>query len=537
VASDVKQALSLVGGWLSQSEWMVRLLNLSRAEEPRTEPGLILIQVDGLGFTEFKRSLREGHMPFLKRLSRKPAAYAVQPHYAGIPSNTPGVQGELFYGVKACVAAFSFLDRANGKICHMFDPAAAQAVEERLQKAGEPLLAGGSSYGNIFSGGAKEAHFCSTSMGWAGLIKALNPVALALMVVLNLHIVFRAAVLTVLEVVLAAVDSMRGIFTGRGFQKELGFIPLRVAICIVLREVVTAAARIDIARGVRVIHVNLAGYDEQAHHRGPSSAFARWTLNGIDSTIRRIWRAAKHATRRDYTVWIYSDHGQEDTVPYPLEHGVSVREAVSKVFDAQVREHGWHVEQATGIPHWRSNLLSPHAFQADPAPAGKPEKGPRVLVAAMGPVGHIYFPEDLNEQEAAAIAEALVNDAKIPLVLRPDGKEKAHAWTPDGAFSLPEDAKKILGEKHPYLKEVADDLVHLCQHADAGTFVISGWRVKGKPGSFPMEFGAHAGPGREETNGFVYVPEGALTPPDGREFVRNEDIRKAARRILANAAP
>lgn len=531
--------LKIVGGWFSQSEWMVRLLDLSHAEEPPSEPGLVLIQVDGLGWTEFRRGLRKGYLPFLKGLSRKADGYVSHPHYSGLPSNTPGVQGALFYGIDACVPAFSFVDRDSHRVCHMFDPAAAAAVEARLKEKGEPLLAGGSSYGNIFSGGADATHYCSTSMGWVGLLKALNPPALTLAILLNLHVAVRAALLAALELWLALVDCARGILTGYALWKEVIFIPLRVAICIVLREVVTTAVKIDIARGLKIIHVNLAGYDEQAHQRGPSSALARWSLRGIDSAIGRIWKAARRSHRRPYNVWIYSDHGQEDTLPYAKEHGRSIQAAVTEVFDAQMKERGWGIEHAHGMPHWRANLLRTPRLIELPGPATEPapaeETPPRVIVAAMGPVGHIYAPQELTPEATTQLAEALVSAAKIPLVMAAGEPGQARAWTAEGVFELPRDARKILGENHPYVEEVGVDLVQLCHHPDAGTFVIFGWRQK-SPGTFPMEAGAHAGPGPEETNGFVYAPADALKLPEGRDYVRNEDLRNAARRILARAS-
>jgi hypothetical protein len=525
------QIVRTVAGWFSQSEWMVRLLNLSRADAPRSEPGLVLIQIDGLGLAEFRRGLRERNLPFLRWLGRKTQGYASHPHYSGLPSNTPGVQGALFYGVPTCVPAFSFVDRSRDRVCHMFDQASAAAVEARLRNAGEPLLAGGSSYGNIFSGGAAAAHFCSTSMGWTGLLKMLNPPALTLAILLNLHIAVHAILLTALELVLAVVDGARGILTGRGLRRELGYIPMRVAICIVLREVVTAAVKIDVARGVRVIHANLAGYDEQAHHRGPRSSLARWSLRGIDGAVSRIWHAARRASRRDYAVWIYSDHGQQAAVPYAQEHGRPIAAAVAEVFADQLQARGWAIEHAQGLPHWRAKLLRPQT-SPEATPAALDQAPQRVIVTAMGPLGHIYAPQELAPDAKAELAEALVRTAKIPLVMTAAAPGRARAWTTHGAYDLPEQAREIVGEDHPYLAEVAEDMVRLCQHPDAGTFVISGWRLR-KPGTFATELGAHAGPGPDETSGFVYVPEPALAPPKDRAYVRTEDLRAAARRVLA----
>jgi hypothetical protein len=71
-------------------------------------------------------------------------------------------------------------------------------------------------------------------------------------------------------------------------------IPARVGINILLRELITIGSKLDIARGLHIVHLKLLGYDEQAHIRGPTSNFAHWSLKGIDDAIERISRAAFH---------------------------------------------------------------------------------------------------------------------------------------------------------------------------------------------------------------------------------------------------
>jgi hypothetical protein len=83
----------------------------------------------------------------------------------------------------------------------------------------------------------------------------------------------------------AIQDFVRGLFAGYDFVKEPKFVPTRVAICILLRELITIGATIDVARGLPVIHLDLPGYDEQAHRRGPFPLFAHWALKGIDDAI------------------------------------------------------------------------------------------------------------------------------------------------------------------------------------------------------------------------------------------------------------
>jgi len=526
----------------SPEEWMARLLNLSKTKDASAASGLVMIQIDGLGFTQVNRAIQKGTMPFLARLLKK-EGYGIRRHYTGLPSNTPAVQGALFYGFKSCVPAFSFKDSQSGKVFNMFSPESAAAVEDRLKDKGEPLLKEGSAYGNIFTGGAKEAHFCASSIGWGGLLKAANPFGIPLGILLNFHIFIRALFLILVEFTLALFDSIRGILSGKGLLGEISFIPLRVAICVLLREVITTGAKIDAARGLPVIHLNLAGYDEQAHHRGPTSAFAHWSLRGIDSAIARVWKAARRSEYRHYDIFIYSDHGQEDTVSYHHEYGRSVQEAVDQVLEEKISSRKWQTEFNRHTPYWRAHLLrNTPRKKSETAEAESKDASLRAVVAAMGNVGHIYPPETLSSEEKEKIALQLIALAKIPIVMASTGPDKALAWNARGKFILPEEADKVIETDHPFFKEVARDLVELCHHPDSGELLIFGWRKGPKSLTFHGEQGSHAGPGPEETSGFALLPMGALprcTPPQSAADpplagICTQDLRDAAFRALGN---
>lgn len=91
----------------SRSEWIAKLLGLSTSGHQPHAPGLILIQIDGLAHPELLKALARGRMPFLKRLIRK-EHYRLEHMFSGVPSTTPAVQAELFYGVRQAVPAFGF---------------------------------------------------------------------------------------------------------------------------------------------------------------------------------------------------------------------------------------------------------------------------------------------------------------------------------------------------------------------------------------------------------------------------------------------
>jgi endonuclease/exonuclease/phosphatase family metal-dependent hydrolase len=524
---------------LSRSMWLSRLLRLPLSEGSPTRPGLVLVQVDGLAQPQLERALRRGEMPFLARLLKR-EHYAVHAHYSGLPSTTPAVQAELFYGRKGTVPAFSFRARESRQVVRMYETDAATRMEaQHAAEGGEPLLAGGSAYADNFTGGAAEPHFCPSSMGWGPILRAANPVVVGAFVLSNLYSFLRVGALMVLEFGLALYDFFRGVHGGQDFVKELKFIPTRVGISILLRELCVIGGKIDISRGLPIIHMNFLGYDEQAHRRGPGSLFAHWTLQGIDDAIARLWRAANRAELRHYEVWIYSDHGQLDVQPYERLRGYNLETAVEKALETLgATGHRVRPKDAGGIQTQRVALLGGDKTQRLFSRLGvsvELEQDQHPVVAALGPVGHIYFPQHLAGADRATLARELVHAHGVPAVLLVTAPGRARAYTTDGELELPDERAALLGAEHPFLDAAGEELVTLCEHPDAGELVALGWREGASPLTFAEENGAHAGAAPDETNGFALLPRDAPLPARDHDYLRPLDLREAALRHLGRA--
>lgn len=538
---------------LGRSESIVRWLGLSPGRGMAPDEGLILVQIDGLSRAQFEKALKRGRLPFLRKLLRK-KGYQIRSMYSGLPSSTPAVQGELFYGVKCAVPAFSYRDPTTGRQIRMFDSLPAKQVEQRLASQGSPLLTGGSAYSNIYSGGAGEAHFCASTMGWSSVRRSINPLVLGGILLWHLGAVIRTCVLAVIEFFLAWIDFFGGRLRGGELFKELKFVPMRIGVSVVLREMITAAACVDVTRGLKVVQLNYLGYDEQAHRRGPSSKFAHWTLKGIDDSIARVWGSARRSQHRRYTLWVYSDHGQDRTIPYARKHGRTIDQAISEIFGQQV-VHQSANSRATvaGVGSTRVQWLGGRVersvrkrrLKAEQRAAAR--KRPRVPdlrvppgtqsnqiveVTSMGPVGHVYPMENMEAQRIEQLAQAMVHQAGIPLVLTATVPSGARAWTKDGVFQLPEQAARVFGVDHPYLHSIAEDIVCLCHHPHAGVFIICGWAQGAKSVSFAAENGSHAGAGIEETSAFILAPGDAPLPEKSSGYLRPLDLRIAIQRML-----
>ncbi|MFW6255477.1 MAG: endonuclease/exonuclease/phosphatase family protein [Candidatus Sumerlaeota bacterium] len=523
------------GRWLSPATWLTKIMHLPVSEEGDAERGLIMIQVDGLARRQFEKALDKNRMPFVKSLidSGESRLYSM---YSGQPASTPGVQGETMYGVKGIVPAFDFYDREEEREFRMYDSECAKTIESRLQQKAESLLKGGSGYSNIYAEGAAEAHFSAAEMGPADIIRSQSFFKQVLYVLFNIPIIFRIVALMLVEVGLGLFDFFKGALKGQSFRMELMFVPSRVAICILLRELVVLGVSMDAARGLPIIYANFLGYDEQSHRRGPSSAFAHWVLEGIDHSIRRIAKSARQSRYRDYDIVVFSDHGQEAVQSFGFAEGRSVEDAVKEALGyAHGPEPG---KSKTGVRQIRHNLLKSGLLRKILPAKEEEDSKEEPIVTAMGPLGHVYLhekPKGFDEQDA--MANKLVHDAGIPLVMAVTKDSEIYAWNRHGRYRLPEEIGSILGSDHPFLEELRDDLPAICTHVNAGDFVISGWQMDRLPLSFPLENGAHAGPGPEETHAFVVLPTDMKTPNLSEQgYLRPKDLRQSALIALGREA-
>lgn len=520
----------------SRAEWEVGRLRLTRTEAPSHTPGLLLIQIDGLGRNQLERAIRSGRMPFLRRMLKR-EGWQTHTFYSGLPSSTPAVQGELFYGVRSAVPSFNFLDPRGDGIGMMFQPEWAKRIEADLAQKDDGLLQGGSSWSNIYTGGAtqEESHFCGASVGLGDMWRTNAFRQIFLFIFLHTPSFLRLLALLPLEFIIALGDAIRGISRGQGWKRELIFVFTRVFICVGLRELVTLGAKIDLARGLPIIHVNFLGYDEQAHRRGPDSAFAHWTLRGIDRAVRLLHHSARRSEGRDYEMWVYSDHGQIRARPFHLQVEGGLEALIRRNWPNLGEKERAQREPPRNVSTRAGLLGGPGARRRATRDALRARLSPfeqsEFAVASMGPVAQIYFKRSLPEDEVDRLIDALLKGG-VPGVLRVRGGEVD--WhTAQDVYRLPHDTRLIRGPE-PLRQEIAHDLATLARNRFAGDLVALGWHPARMPLTFADENGSHAGPSPEEVLGFLLLPPASRHLVAG-EFLRGSTLRRAVRAHLGRA--
>ena len=542
--AKVESFFRLIRRRLSHREWSARRRQLAENAPHDEAPGLLLIQIDGLARSQLERAVAARRMPFLRRLLRRDS-YQLKTFYPGLPSTTGAVQAELYYGVRAAVPAYSFYDRIKRRHGVMCSPDWAKDAEAACAAQAPGLLEGGSSWSNIYTGGAGQAdsHFCAASIGLGDMWRTGKIGNIFMFVLFHPFSSLFMAGLLVLELLLALWDFLTGMLQGESVRPELQLVASRVFIGIGLRELVTIGAAADLARGLPVVHVNFLGYDEHAHRRGPGSAFAHWSLLGIDRAIRSLYRAAEDSRRRDYSVWIFSDHGQERVGSFDREVPGGIEEMVRSALELAQGDRGWRRPQRPPLPPWwrpgpgGGRRLAQWAESSQLTPGEEAS----FTVAGIGPVAHVYFAQALEDERRGAVARRLVGQG-VPgvLVKRADG---AIVWFhAGGETAVPDEVPDLLPHPAAVRAEIAEDLAALARHPHTGDLLLLGWSPGSRLWSFAPERGAHGGLGTDETAGFVLLPPGVQLPPDARQHLRPATLRAAAlhhldRAPLARAQP
>lgn len=458
---------------------------------------LVLLQIDGLSFRQFRRAMREGRMPNCTDLLEKGGQ--LRPLYSGIPSSTPAFQAELFYGVPGAVPAFSFFDRRAGISRIMRRPLDIRTVAESRFDGKKPLLENGSVYSSIYHGGAEETHFNP---------HAFPEIASSLRRFYHLHfysilglvrILGRLTLHLPLELLRSVAGLLQGLWLREPFREELNMIGTRLAVKILAREIIHEGIIDDIRRGLPVIQANFLAYDECAHRRGPETPYAHRALTSIDNVIGSI----HHFVRRKapgYRILVYSDHGQETVEPYSKRHPLPFVKEVERLW----REH-------------------------------RPTSGSRnPIVCDKGPLGHVYFPQSLGIDECRILALKLARISPGAGVIWKDREKRVFLVHSKGTVPLQEAQPWLLTPHHRFRQWIMEDLYALAQHPDSGDLIALGWTPHAAPSSFAEENGAHAGPGPEETCAFLFAPSGGL--PE-KEHLRGRDLYDFTFRLLRGDPP
>ncbi|HUW32732.1 MAG TPA: alkaline phosphatase family protein [Planctomycetota bacterium] len=497
------------------------------------ERGLLVIQLDALPYETLCTAMERGYLPFIRRQLLR-GEFVLRKWYAGVPSNTPSVQAAVMYGNNDDIPSFRWYEKDAKLSVNFKNPLNAALVEERLNRF-PGLLEGGSSYSNMFSGKAARSVATYGSTTTLDIGKRLRGLQIFLLVLLNLITVLRTIFYTVWEFAVEIHDWLRSMARGELQRAEYLFPLFRILMNVWVREIITVGALTDIANGSPAVYVSFLAYDELAHQRGPLSRSALATLRPIDARIRKIVQLAKRGIRREYDIFIFSDHGTAPSMPFFFLYGQTINHVVSELVDGtpprHVREHPGEVQVTyarvlalklesyeRGLVHgvryvvkaFRHMLLRRVAREQEPH-----HDGDDVIVTVAGGLGHVYLPipgrplDDAIQQRYPALIPGLVAHQGIGVVVTrvPEG---IMIRSREGSATLDTSGKLIRVDGDPLPRIEPKDLafrglLKLMNMSNSGDLVLLGADHGNHLVNFEEQMAAHGGIGGLQNSAFILV--------------------------------
>jgi uncharacterized membrane protein YvlD (DUF360 family) len=329
VASAVSVVLDVIIGTDDDDTYTVRVTQrIARRSGERVEtgvPGIVYLEIDGLGLPVLRRAMRDGTAPNMARWLAD-SSHRLAEWETDLSSQTGASQAGILLGSNEDIPAFRWVEKERGIMMTCSAPTDCAEIERRRATGVGLLTDGGASRGNLLSG---EAEHVILTVSRMEAEKGANPGYRAFFA--NGHNVTRALVLFVWEVILEVVAALRGRrrdVQPRGHRG--GIYPfMRAAMCVIVRDLIVYGVLTDMMKGRPAVYATFSSYDEVAHHSGLERADTLEALRKLDQQFGRIERARRYAAR-PYEIVVLSDHGQTQGATFKQRNGYGLDELVQR---------------------------------------------------------------------------------------------------------------------------------------------------------------------------------------------------------------
>ena len=484
------------------------------------EPGLVIVQLDGVGRGVLRQAVRAGTAPTLSRWLRAGTHVGYRWH-TGLPATTPAGQAVLLHGDVHHVPSFRWYDKRDRRLLVANRPADAAEIERRISTGRGLLADGGVSISNLFSGDAPTRILTMSDArlpprSTRGLASfATGPIGLVRTIVVFIG--------QVVEELYQGRRQRRRDVRPRVDRSRV-FALLRGVTTALLHDLNVAVVAEQMARGAPVVFVDFVDYDEVAHYAGPTRPESMRTLDALDRVLGFLAEVAAETNRR-YEIVVLSDHGQAQGTPFAQVSGRSLDHVVAALIEdhrevavADTPPEQWGPANVLLTVAARSRRLvgavaRRRADRTDMTVAlGKPPNGTArdVVVAAAGSLAHLYLthtadpvPVDEIDARYPALALGLARHDGIGAVVGRARDGSPVLWT-DGGWAALADHPAIGG----YGPHAAIDLCQLLDRAGAGDLVVLGSYDPDteEVAAFEELVGSHGGLGGDQTEALLIVP-------------------------------
>ncbi|MFG2603034.1 phage holin family protein [Streptomyces sp. NPDC048514] len=517
----------------------------SRGRPPcPTAPGLVCVQLDGVGHDVLVDAVRKGLMPTVAGwLAPSQPTHRLTSWRTDWSSQTGASQLGILHGSNFDVPAFRWYEKERGEVMVCNRPTSAAELQHRaiLRTGDGGLLAvDGASRGNLFSGGAGEQALVLSiaarrrgreNRSRAGYFAYFCDPAGAV----------RTALSFVAEVGREIGQSTRARIrrqrprVGRG-----GLYPLvRAFATVVERDVVVAAVMGDMLAGRAAVYADLVAYDEVAHHSGPRSRDAEKVLERLDRSLALIHRVAEHAPR-PYRIVVLSDHGQSPGETFRSRYGLPLGDLVRAGCGLHVPRRAERTRSGTEArAAVRAALRRPVEERGG---HHRPARGSEPVVLASGNLGLVSFPdvphrmtkEEIDARHPALLS-TLANHPGIGFLLVRSEEHGGLVLGAHGAEIPLADLDERPGPLAGFGPGAADAVRRTHSFPHTADIMVNSAHdpADGEVLAFEEQIGSHGGLGGDQSRPFLLSPLELSAPvEEGEHLAGAERVHHVLRRWL-----
>ncbi|MCU1664199.1 MAG: rane protein of unknown function [Pseudonocardia sp.] len=537
-------------------------------------PGVLFLQVDGLGMDTVRRAVRDGDMPTFARWLDAGSHHLSEWHTDWSSQTGASVCG-ILHGDNSDIIGFRWYEKDRDHVMACGHPEDAAEIERRHSDGRGLLSVDGAGHGNLFTGDAPHGSLTMSALPLLTGAARRRRRGSSDRVGAGYYAYFANPANTLRTLAGALVDVVREISAStrqrradvRPRVNRGGFYPFaRSATTVIVRDIVVSAIIEDMLAGRAAVYADFLGYDEVAHHSGVERFDALAVLRSIDQQIGRLHRATQLAPRR-YHIVALSDHGQTQGWAFTDRFGESIGVLVGRLCgapqpeprrgvnaDARRPAEGWQVgaalaEASTGsgpiARRLRTRVERAGAAQDRPrtesgAPGAVTRVAPGVVVIASGHVAMVSFTEhegrvelETIEREFPELLPALVDHAGVGFLLVRSAEFGPVVLGRDGLHRLA--AGVVVGEDPllPYGPHAAALVRRVDGFAHCPDIMINSRYDAARDEASPFEphVGSHGGMGGPQSRGFLLHPAD-LTAPG--EIVGAEALHRVLRGWLTD---
>ncbi len=502
------------------------------------EPGLLMMEIDGLSYWHLKHAIEKGMLPTFKKLMEQ-NGYELSHVDCGLPSQTSACQAGIMFGDNYDIPAFRWYDKDEQKLY----VSSKDAPEINARYAhGQGLMRDGASINNMMNGDAHLSLLTLADLQSGSEEERKKRAEDIYLLMLNPYFLTRVIVLFLWDALVEVWQYTKDVIhhvEPRLNRLHGGYPFIRAATTVFMRDISGYLTTLEVIRGAPSIYVTWPGYDEVAHHSGPWSKYAFSVLQHYDEVIASMLDIIERKAPRPYNLVILSDHGQSYGATFKQRYGMDLKTYIESLIPSHIKvsasmggdegsisvsamsaelenvhKHGQGGAVGKKVVGGAKNFLSD---KSDALSAGDLlALDANITVCGSGNIAQVYFDlanrkltlDELNAVYPGMVDE-MVKHEGIGLVVGYNAEGQPVAMGKSGSRNLHtgevigEDPMTMFGD--PDLR--ASQVRRIADFPHAGDLIVNSTVFPdGTVAAMEELIGNHGGIGGEQTDAFIFHP-------------------------------